>query len=193
MASRFNAQVNFIRRSRQTLEKVQQRDRQIFYGSLGFFFIVLLVLGGVGGYWWYLQQQLNDVLDRQQSAQAVVSKAAKQEAELLVYITRLDMIHSVLSQRQTKNHALEFLQSIAQPNMAFDSITFDGEKKLLTFRAQAQSVVTLEAFLAKMRTPEIWEKMSNVKLSSINRSATGVYSLDVELQLNEDKVENRGI
>ncbi|MCD8484265.1 hypothetical protein LRY65_00115 [Candidatus Woesebacteria bacterium] len=180
-------EINFMRRQRRQLARLQALDQQILYVAIAVFVIAALTTAAAGGYWYWTRQQLALLEDRITQQERVIQGSAAEEAEYILYTTRLGSIASILEDRNPKKEALDFLSELLVPSIAFDAVNYDTQERRLTFRVEAQDVFSVEIFLDKLREPEMNEKIANIQLSGIQRDEVGRYVMNVTIVLKESE------
>lgn len=177
--------INFMRRQRRQLARLQELDQKLFYAGIVIFGISVVLTLVAGGYWQWSRQQLSEVETQILQQEQVVRGAAQEEAQYLLYTTRLTSVQSILEQRSPKKNALDFLAELLVPSIAFDAVNYDTDERRLTFRVEAQDVFSVEIFLNKLREPQMNEKIEEIQISSIQRDQNGRYVMNVDIILVE--------
>lgn len=177
--------INFMRRQRRQLARLQELDKKLFYGSVAIFVVAVVATVAAGAYWQWSRQQLVDVEDQIAQQERVVRGAAEEEAEYILYTTRLGAIQQILEDRNPKKEALDFLAELLVPSIAFDAVNYDTAERRLTFRVEAQDVFSVEIFLDKLREPDMNAKIEKIQISSVQRDENGRYVMNVDIILVE--------
>lgn len=175
--------INFVRGSRRELAKSQERDRLIFYVSTGVFAVCVTLAVGLFAYWQYARQQLAQLKSRQMAQQRIVTESARDEAEYIIFAHQLDTIGDILQTRTSKQDALSFLAAMAVPDVSFNRIAYNDVDRSLSFRVEAVNVFSVERFLQRLRSDEIWSQVDKAQISDIRRDETGRYVMDVSTVL----------
>lgn len=171
--------VNFLRRSRRRVEQYQQFDKIALQVSGVVFAICVAVTVGMFAYWQYISNQLRDLKDANAAQQRVITRAAKEEAEYLLFTSQLDSVGTLLSARQSKKEALDFLSRLAVDGISFDRITYSALSRALQFRVQTESVFPVENFLDRLKSETSKISALDVTMSGIKRDDVGRYYLEV--------------
>lgn len=177
--------INFMRRRRRSLARLQEFDRQVFIGSLVFLSVSVFITLGTGVYWFYTRQQLALLNEQIAQQERVVKGSAKEEAEYMLYTTQLSALQKIFSERNPKKEALDFFAALLVPSISFDAVNYDTNEKRLTFRVEAQDVFSVETFLEKLREPGMNVLLRSVDISSVQRDNNGRYILNVDIVLQE--------
>ncbi len=182
--------INFLRKRRQRALRYQPLDKRIL--QLSIVVAVVAVVITIGLLFWTQNsvQELETIKQQQRSTQALVNKQASSEADYILYAARLNILQSILTGRGSQQRALEFLAELARADIAFDRISYDDEKKTLTFRVKAQNVLTVERFLNTLRSPNVRSKFVNLALNDIKRDENQIYSLEMSVQLETEEESN---
>lgn len=175
--------INFLRLQKRIREARQQFDERLFrYSLLGSGFVIIVLIA-FAAFWQYLDLQTRELEAQEAAQQRVIAQSAEDEREYLIYVDRLNAIGNIIGNRNSKREALDFLALIAQPNLAFDAINYNAESKQLSFRAQAQSVFSVEQFLDRLRLPDVSRYFTDIEVSNITRNEEGTYSMQVVVTL----------
>ncbi len=172
-------------RKRRRLEQLHSLDRKILTAAVGVFGVALTLTAAAGAYWYWSGQQLALVEEQIQQQERVVRAAAAEEAEYILYTTRLASIAEIMDERSPKKEALDFLAQLLVPTIAFDAVNYDTQMRRLTFRVEAQDVFSVEIFLDTLREPDMREKIDAIAISSVQRDEAGRYVMNVDIVLSE--------
>lgn len=178
--------VNFLRRSRVKVSKYQKWDKLFVEVSAVVLLGCLVLSVGLFGYWQYVANQLSEVVAEQKTQQRVVSQASSNEAQYVLFSSRLTSLNEILKGRTSKVRALSFLQKVLRPGVAFESITYDFQTKQLQFRAKAERAPEVESLLNALREPSIAEQIHSLTLADIRRGEEGDYTIDIAIVLKEE-------
>jgi len=176
-------EINFMRRKRRKLARLQSIDQKLLYASGVIFAFAVILTVVAGGYWEWSRRQLSSIEDQIALQERVVRGAAIEEAQYILYTTRLTTIQEILEMRNPKKAALDFLAELLVPSIAFDAVNYDTGDRLLTFRVEAQDVFSVEIFLDKLREPGMRDKIEEIQISSIQRDEAGRYIMNVSIVL----------
>lgn len=177
--------VNFLRRRRLKVQQYRQLDRRILQGSIVVALISVALTVGVLAFTQIRQQAYSQIQDRQRSTQALLNQQASNEANYLLFSSRLNILKDLLPGRDSQRQALEFLGELISSDIAFDRISYDDSKKTIIFRVKAQNVLAVEKFLDRLRTPQTREKFFSLVLSDVKRDEGQIYSMEITVQLEE--------
>lgn len=177
--------VNFLRRRRQKVLKYQQLDKRILQGSIGVAVVSVLITAGVFAYLQFQTQKFSEIQQQQRSTQALVNQQASNEAEYLLYSSRLNILGDLLPGRGSQRRALEFLGELTSSDIAFDRISYDDTRKTIVFRVKAQNVLSVENFVERLRQPDTRSKFSDLTLSDVKRDEDQIYTMEISVQLGE--------
>lgn len=177
--------VNFLRKRRQKVQQFRQLDRRILQGSIGVAVAAVAVTVGVLAFTQVRQQNFSQIQERQRATQALLNQQASNEANYLLFSSRLNILKDIIPGRSSQREALVFLGELISSDIAFDRISYDDSKKTIIFRVKAQNVLAVEKFLERLRSPQTRAKFFSLVLSDVKRDEGQVYTMEITVQLEE--------
>lgn len=183
--------VNFLRRQRQQALRFQRLDRRILQAAIGVSVVSVAATVGVFVFSQLRQQVFADIQSQQRSAQSILNQQASNEANYLLFSSRLNILKDIVPGRSSQREALEFLGQLVSSDIAFDRINYDDSVKTIIFRVKAQNVLAVEKFLDRLRSPETRERFFSLVLSDVKRDESQIYSMEITVQLEEPAAPER--
>lgn len=177
--------VNFLRRQRQQALRFQRLDRRILQVAIGVSVVSVAVTVGIFVFSQVRQQTFADIQSQQRTVQSVLNQQANNEANYLLFFSRLNILQDIIPGRSSQREAMEFLGQLLSSDIAFDRINYDDNAKTIIFRVKAQNVLAVEKFLDRLRSPETRERFFSLVLSDVKRDEGQIYSMEITVQLEE--------
>lgn len=175
--------INFFRAQHRVAETQDQLDSKILKIGAGIAGVGVVLLLATGIWWQWTLGQEQELMETQRQQERVISQSVAEESQYLSFVTRLNVLQELMQARNSKKEALDFLALLAKPTLGFDNIVYDSNNKQLAFRVQAESVFSVEEFLADLREPSISEYYQDIEVSNIRRDDTGSYIMDLAATL----------
>lgn len=177
--------LNFIAQHRTDLEQLRLRDKKILLVAVGFFGLSLAVTLFFIGWLLFSTQKFKTVQQQQQQLEQQLTELSTDQAKFLVLRSRLDYLAKILPTLKSHRRSLEFLSSIAGPNIQVSNVSRDPSG-VLEFNALTYTYFSFEQFINTIRSPEVLEQMDLFTMDAVNRNQKGQYTFNVALNLVEE-------
>lgn len=171
-------QLNFIRQHRTDLAHLRTQDKYILWGTIGFFGLSLVITLSLVGWLFFSKRKYQSLVKAQSEVENQLAKMSRQQAEYLVYSTRLNLLAELMPDFVSQLDSLEFITTIAKPGVEFYKVEYEGGRTL-TFQVTADSFFSFEGFVDGLRQDEVKDNIGFFKLDGLSRNEEGAYRFEV--------------
>lgn len=178
--------INFLSQRRVTLTKVEKKDRQVYFYTLGFFSVCLLIFLIVFGVGVFYNLQLKKTTQQQQAFRQTILNDESTEIAFLVFANKLKSIKSIFETRSNKQHAIGFFSELFGPKVFIGGMSYDSEGGLLSLQSTSNNVFTLEETFSLLDSQSVLDQFNSLSKSNLTRVEDGSYSFQLTVGLKKE-------
>ena len=98
-----------------------------------------------------------------------------------------EFLSGVFQKRKDKQEAISYFSQIFGPDVIIEKIAYDADSQLLSFRLMAADIFTLEKVFELLSTQQSTQKFSSLTKSSLKRTNSGIYQMQITVVMGEEK------
>ena len=181
------ADINFVRQRLKKLTKLEKKDKETFKLIAISTSVLLLILAVILGYKLYLTSQLKEVESSRENFLSRIKKQEEREKSFVLFVNKLRVLSGVFQKRKDKQEAISYFSQIFGPDVIIEKIAYDAESQLLSFRLMAADIFTLEKVFELLSTQQSTQKFSSLTKSSLKRTNSGIYQMQITVVIGEEK------
>ncbi len=177
--------INFVRKRRRELSKVEVQDQQYlkyaFYiigGVLALFIITIGVRIGLSIFVSRTNEANNLLTSQIDSKQAV-------EGQYVIFMKKVETLVDLFSQRKEKQEAIEYFSSLFEDSLGvrISQLSYSAETHTLDFTLRAPTVFVLEEVFATLKSEGARQRYPTFTIAQLGRDDVGAYGLQINLPL----------
>lgn len=178
--------INFVGERRTKLTEAQKNDRKLLKISLfvlmGVFAIFLIVIG----IRFYFVFAVKSVTDEQKDIRGVILSHESVEKEYIIFAQKLKQLSVFFGRREDKQEALVFFSNIFGEDVIVSGIDYSSaDEDVVSFTIKTPNVFVMQRVFEILEKPEVITAYPRITKSNMRRSATGNYTIDLAIVLNE--------
>lgn len=170
-----NGQINFLRQRRSAVDAQMRKDKKIArYTMIGLGVFLAVVVGIV------ITRILFEVQNRRIVAQADQAKAqirsfSKIEQEYILFVKKVQLMHSLDQQRVAKREAVQFFYELVPQNNVIQQVELDAKQSRIVFQVEAPNVFSMLDLLAVFRSKVTEDVLYSLQITNLTRKPDGAY------------------
>lgn len=177
--------INFVGERRKKLTQAQKQDRKILKISInvlvGVFAIFLIVIGTR----FFFVFQVKNIKDTQAEIRNRIISNEPIERDYIIFAQKLKQLSVFFGKRKDKQEALVFFSKIFGDDVVVSGIDFSSaDEDVVSFTIKAPNVFVMERVFNTLNQDIVTSVYPNIKKSSMRRSATGNYTVDLAVVLS---------
>lgn len=186
-------EINFVGERRKKLTQAQKQDRKILKISVnvlvGIFAIFLIVIGAR----FYFVFQVKNIKDTQSQIRSRILANEPVEKDYIIFAQKLKQLSIFFGKRKDKQEALVFFSEIFGEDVIVSGIDYSSaDEDTVSFTIKTPNVFVMERVFSMLSSERVTSVYPNIKKSTLRRSATGNYTVDLAVILSEnEKVAGR--
>jgi hypothetical protein len=178
--------INFVGERRKKLTKAQKQDKKILKITINvlvaIFSIFLIVIGAR----FYFVFQVKDIQDTQTQLRNRIITNEPIEKNYIIFAQKLKKLSVFFGRRKDKQEALVFFSEVFGDDVIVSGIDFSSaEEDVVSFVIKAPNIFVMERVFNTLQEERVTGVYPNIKKSSMRRSATGNYTVDLAVVLAE--------
>lgn len=178
--------INFVGDRRTKLTEAQKNDRKLLKVSLfvlmGVFAIFLIVVG----IRFYFVFAVKSVTDEQKDVRGVILSHESVEKDYIIFAQKLKQLSVFFGRRKDKQEALVFFSDIFGEDVIVSGIDYSSaDEDVVSFTIKTPNVFVMQRVFETLGKPEVTTAYPKITKSNMRRSATGNYTIDLAVVLNE--------
>lgn len=177
--------INFVGERRKKLTQAQKNDLKIMKISInvlvGIFAIFLIVIGAR----FYFLFQVKNIKDTQTEIRNRIISNEPIEKDYIIFANKLKTLSVFFGKRKDKQEALVFFSDIFGDDVIVSGIDFSSaDEDIVSFVIKAPNVFVMERVFNTLQEERVTSVYPNIKKSNMRRSATGNYTVSLEVVLS---------
>lgn len=177
--------INFVGERRKKLTQAQKQDRKIMKISInvlvGVFAIFLIVVGTR----FFFVLQVKNIQDTQAEIRNRILSNEPVERDYIIFAQKLKKLSVFFGKRKDKQEALIFFSEIFGNDVVVSGIDYSSsDEDTVSFTIKAPNVFVMERVFNTLEEDIVTSVYPNIKKSSMRRSATGNYTVDLAVVLS---------
>lgn len=182
--------INFVRKRRRQLTKLEVRDQQFLRWAMyaaGVVFAIFLIVLGIRIALGIMVSATNVSIN---SLKKSIAAKNQIEEQYVVFMTKVTVLTDLFSQRKEKQEGIAYFSSLFDPAIKISQMSFTAETNTLDFTLKAPSIFDLEKAFSTLRSANVREKYPSYSVQRLSRSADGSYGLVINLPLSTRELGN---
>lgn len=180
--------INFVGERRKKLTEAQKKDRKILKIAVnvlvGIFAIFLIVVG----IRFYFVFQVKSVKDAESQIRTRILANEPVERDYIIFAQKLKQLSVFFGKRKDKQEALTFFSKIFGDEVIVSGIDYSSaDADTVSFTIKTPNVFVMERVFTTLVSEQVTSVYPNIKKSSLRRSATGNYTVDLSVILSESE------
>ncbi len=180
--------INFVGERRKKLTQAQKQDNKILKIAVnvlvGVFTIFLIVVGAR----FYFVFQVKNIKDTESQIRARILANEPVERDYIIFAQKLKQLSVFFGKRQDKQEALSFFSEIFGDEVIVSGIDYSStDADTVSFTIKTPNVFVMERVFSTLASDQVTSVYPNITKSSMRRSATGNYTVDLAVILSESE------
>jgi hypothetical protein len=178
--------INFVGERRKKLTKAQKADKKVLKITINVLIAVFAIFLIVIGARFYFVFQIKDLKDTQAEIRNRIIANEPIEKDYIIFAQKLKKLSVFFGKRKDKQEALVFFSEIFGDDVIVSGIDFSSsDEDVVSFVIKAPNIFVMERVFNTLKEERVISVYPNIKKSSMRRSATGNYTVDLSVVLSE--------
>lgn len=176
--------INFVGERRKKLTQSQKKDQKLLRISIYAVMVVFAIfLITVGARLFFVFQVKNIVENETQIRNRILDNEPV-ERDYIIFANKLKKLSVFFGRRKDKQEALEFFSQVFGDEVIVSGIDYSSAKEdVVSFTIKAPNVFIMQRVFEILREDQVVSVYPNIEKSSMRRSATGNYTVDLAVVL----------
>lgn len=180
--------INFVGERRKKLTQSQKQDQKILKIAInvliGVFALFLIVIGTR----FFFVFQVKNIKDTASEVRNRILANEPVEKDYIIFAQKLKKLALFFGRREDKQQALVFFSSVFGPDVIVSGIDYSSsDEDIVSFTIKAPNVFVMERVFSVLDGTEVTSVYPNIRKSTMRRSATGNYTVDLAVVLATDE------
>ncbi|GIK83555.1 MAG: hypothetical protein BroJett025_01770 [Patescibacteria group bacterium] len=176
--------INFVGERRKKLTQAQKQDQKILKIAINALIGVFAVFLIVVGVRFYFVFRVKDIKDTEAQIRTRILANEPVEKDYIIFAQKLKKLALFFGRRKDKQEALVFFSEVFGPDVIVSGIDYSSdEEDVVSFTIKAPNVFVMERVFATLQEEQVTSVYPNIRKSSMRRSATGNYTVDLAVVL----------
>lgn len=181
--------INFVGERRKKLTQAQKQDRKFMKISInvliGVFAIFLIIIGAR----FYFVFQVKNIQDTQTEIRNRILTNEPVEKEYIIFAQKLKQLSVFFGRRKDKQEALIFFSEVFGDDVIVSGIDYSSaDEDTVSFTIKAPNIFVMERVFNTLEQERVTSVYPNIQKSSMRRSVTGNYTIDLSVVLSGDVI-----
>lgn len=178
--------INFVGERRKKLTKAQKQDKKIMKITVNVLVAVFAIFLIIVGARFYFVFQVKSIKDTQTEIRNRIIANEPIEKDYIVFAQKLKKLSVFFGKRKDKQEALVFFSKVFGSDVIVSGIDFSSaDEDVVSFVIKAPNIFVMERVFNTLKEDRVVTIYPNIKKSSMRRSATGNYTINLEVILVE--------
>ncbi len=178
--------INFVGDRRKKLTQSQKQDKKILKIAvnvlIGIFAIFLIVVGTR----FYFVFRVKTIKDTESQIRTRILSNEPIERDYIIFAQKLKQLSIFFGRRKDKQEALIFFSEIFGDDVIVSGIDYSSaDEDVVSFTIKAPNIFIMERVFKTLEESQVTSVYPNIQKSSMRRSATGNYTVDLAVILSE--------
>jgi hypothetical protein len=176
--------INFVSERRKQLTQVQVQDRKVLKITINVLigvFAIFLIIVGVR---FFLVFQVKNIQDTQAEIRQRILANEPIEKDYIIFAQKLKKLSVFFGKRKDKQEALVFFSEVFGSDVIVSGIDYSSvDEDVVSFTIKAPNIFIMERVFNTLDTDLVTNVYPEIKKSSMRRSGTGNYTVDLAVVL----------
>lgn len=178
--------INFVGERRKKLTKAQKQDKKIMKITINVLVAVFAIFLIIIGARFYFVFQVKSIKDTQTEIRNRIIANEPIEKDYIIFAQKLKKLSVFFGRRKDKQEALVFFSEVFGDDVIVSGIDFSSsDEDVVSFVIKAPNIFVMERVFNTLQEERVKGVYPNIKKSSMRRSATGNYTVDLAVVLTE--------
>lgn len=180
--------INFVNERRRKLTQAQKQDQKILKITInvliGVFALFLIVIGTR----FFFVFQVKNIKDTASEVRNRILANEPVEKDYIIFAQKLKKLALFFGRREDKQEALVFFSNVFGPDVIVSGIDYSSSSEdVVSFTIKAPNIFVMERVFTILDGTEVTSAYPNIRKSTMRRSATGNYTVDLAVVLAADE------
>lgn len=177
--------INFVGDRRKRLTKAQKKDKKIMKIMVNILIIVFIFFLIMIAARFFFVFRVKDLKDEQAGVRNVIISQEDIEKDYVIFAQKLKKLSVFFGKRKDKQESLEFFSDVFGDDVIVSGIDFSSaDEDVVSFTIKAPNVFIMEEVFNILDGEEVRVKYPNISKSSMRRSGSGNYTINLAVVLD---------